>query len=348
MKRLLRSILAISLVLQILLFSVSPISAEGNFSEFQFILREDNYGIIFLSKGRLRILPLIDGAWSADVEPDRFIYHSLGISYAFENATNNPLIILVPSAQTSIGTTYDIYAINQSDSKPRLYTYNISTGDFVIDFVDENLPISGKYGLFGTINSYDASVTPFRFWYNRYPQDLSSMTLDGFVDKFHFTANYDPVYAYSGYPIVGYRFPAENVTVKGSVSNTNIYDFLEMSDVSSEQASQIVNVINNVINAGAGNTVPSGGDELAKVEDKLSDAEQKLEDKSVSLADSVKSEWTANISDTKVFAQSLTTTATEINNLYTTVMTAVPNEIKAVFVSIPLLLFIGWVIGRKD
>ena len=78
----------------------------------------------------------------------------------------------------------------------------------------------------------------------------------------------------------------------------------------------------------------------------LTSAEGVLKDKSSSLKDSVSSELSSNISSAKALVTTLKPASVQINNLYTTVMTALPAEVKAVFIAIPLLLFIGWLIGR--
>lgn len=78
----------------------------------------------------------------------------------------------------------------------------------------------------------------------------------------------------------------------------------------------------------------------------MSSAEAAVRDKSSNLVSSVDSEWSVYQTDAKALATTLKPAATHINNLYATITAELPDEVKALFIAIPILLFIGWLIGR--
>lgn len=78
----------------------------------------------------------------------------------------------------------------------------------------------------------------------------------------------------------------------------------------------------------------------------INSAEGELTGKSSSLMDSVSEEWTANKNTAKTFLTTIQPTAVHVKNFYTTLTTALPDEVKALFAIIPLLLFIGYLLGR--
>lgn len=100
-----------------------------------------------------------------------------------------------------------------------------------------------------------------------------------------------------------------------------------------------------IISAGSGYPVPDGSTLDSSVSS-INSAESALTGKSSSLMDSVSSEWTANKNTAKSFLTTISPTATEIKNVYSILTAAMPDEILALFAIIPLLLFIGYLIGR--
>lgn len=96
---------------------------------------------------------------------------------------------------------------------------------------------------------------------------------------------------------------------------------------------------------GAGNPLPDVKD-IKDQGNAMSSAEAAVRDKSSDLISSVDSEWTGYQTDAKALATTLQPAATQINNLYATITAELPDEVKALFIAIPILLFIGWLIGR--
>ena len=97
---------------------------------------------------------------------------------------------------------------------------------------------------------------------------------------------------------------------------------------------------------GQDNEVPSGGSELKDNSDAMSSAEGAVRDKSSDLRSSVESEWTESKASAKQFVQTMKPAAAAFNTVYLTVTNQLPDEVKALFIALPILFFIGWLIGR--
>lgn len=96
---------------------------------------------------------------------------------------------------------------------------------------------------------------------------------------------------------------------------------------------------------GAGNTLP----DVKDIKDQgaaMSTAEAAVRDKSVDLVASVENDWSAMQSTAKAGVTSLQPAAATVNSAFGLVMDELPDEVKILFVAIPILLFIGWLIGR--
>lgn len=103
--------------------------------------------------------------------------------------------------------------------------------------------------------------------------------------------------------------------------------------------------LDQIVNAGSGYPVPDGTN-LDNSVNSLNSAEGVVKDKSSSLIDSVSSEMSDNILQATVLSNNLKPAVAQINNIYTSFLSVLPSEVKAIFIAIPLLLFIGWLIGR--
>lgn len=78
----------------------------------------------------------------------------------------------------------------------------------------------------------------------------------------------------------------------------------------------------------------------------LSSAEGAVSDKSSSLADSVSSEWSSYKDQAKALVATVKPSAVVFTTTFATVVDAFPDEVKALLVAVPLIIFIGWLIGR--
>lgn len=104
-----------------------------------------------------------------------------------------------------------------------------------------------------------------------------------------------------------------------------------------------------IISAGSGYPVP---DEAASSLDSsvqsMHQAESSIFEKSDQLISSVSDTWTSNKNSVKEFTETLKPAALQMNNLFLVIHNALPNEVKILFIVIPMLLFIGWLLGRVD
>lgn len=100
-----------------------------------------------------------------------------------------------------------------------------------------------------------------------------------------------------------------------------------------------------IISAGSGYPVPDGSTLDSSV-NSLNSAEGVVKDKSSSLINSVSSEMSDNLSQAKALSTTLKPAALQINNIYNSFLSVLPAEVKAVFIAVPLLLFVGWLVGR--
>ena len=105
--------------------------------------------------------------------------------------------------------------------------------------------------------------------------------------------------------------------------------------------------LNQIVNAGSDYPLPDDAAlNLDSGVSSIESAESELTGKSSSLMASVSSEWNANKNTAKNFLTTVQPTAVQVKNFYTTLTTSLPDEVKALFVIIPLLLFIGYLLGR--
>ena len=115
----------------------------------------------------------------------------------------------------------------------------------------------------------------------------------------------------------------------------------------SKLTDEILSDIRDQLHAGDDYTPPSdAASSLDSGVSSINSAEGELTGKSSSLMDSVSEEWTANKNTAKTFLTTIQPTAVQVKNFYTTLTTALPDEVKALFAIIPLLLFIGYLLGR--
>lgn len=301
------------LLLFLLLIGTSvPVSADNFLSNYPYIA-QDSYGIVYLSQSPLSFLSI-----SVSVNSPTLIGIGVKPSTAYES-----FIVLIPRYEND----KTIYEIRYSDYS--------NVGELQIDLpsysISDSISVSNLY-LYGSSLTYGKVFVNLLLYFG-------SVAYNSVVSNYSISANYTPLYQYNGYPSSYYVDPA----------NFKVDPDLSLSDLiggSTFDSQGIIDAINGILNAGQGNSIPQGGGDLAAAEDKLSSAEDAVIGKSESLVSSVASTWSDNITISKNFAQSLTATSVEVNNAITQILESVPGEVKAMFIAIPLLIFIAWIIGR--
>lgn len=139
-------------------------------------------------------------------------------------------------------------------------------------------------------------------------------------------------------------FPYSNGYQAITVANYNISATYDPD--SSNYDELYLQYLTTIINYGSGNSLPSGGSDLGLAQTDLSSAEDALSNKSDSLASSVSNQWTTYKSTTQTFVTDIKPSATAVSTIYTNFVDSLPDEIKALLISIPILIFLGWLIGR--
>lgn len=87
---------------------------------------------------------------------------------------------------------------------------------------------------------------------------------------------------------------------------------------------------------------------LGTAEDQLSNAEDAIQNKSKSLVNKVASQWTANKGVASSFLTTITPATTAVGTVIDNFFDAIPEEIKNAVITIMLIVFIGWLIGRVE
>lgn len=148
------------------------------------------------------------------------------------------------------------------------------------------------------------------------------------------------------FPDTLYVFCCNNISGNGIYLNISITDW-SYSYYYDPNGDDYLKDIRDQLHAGDDYTPPdSAASSLDNSVGGLTSAEGALKDKSSSLMESVDSQMTENVTKAKALVATLKPAAVQINNVYNSFLTVLPDEIKAMFVAIPLLLFVGWLIGR--
>lgn len=127
--------------------------------------------------------------------------------------------------------------------------------------------------------------------------------------------------------------------------NNDIYNELILNQLNS-----ISGQLNDIINAGSDQTesIPTNGDELSSAVNDLDNAEQDLYNKSDSLIENVQSQLDESKNQAVAALPNLTTSALAVTNVYNMIKSTIPDEVKILFVVVPVILFFAYLIGRKD
>lgn len=105
--------------------------------------------------------------------------------------------------------------------------------------------------------------------------------------------------------------------------------------------------LDQIVNAGQGYPVPDqAASDLDHSVGSLSSAEGAVSGQSSSLADSVSRDWGIYKDQAKSLVTAVKPSAVVFATTYSTIVDAFPDEVKALLVAVPLIIFIGWLIGR--
>ena len=139
-------------------------------------------------------------------------------------------------------------------------------------------------------------------------------------------------------------------TISSQVSNviSNIQSTNQKLDSVNSNITQTNDYLYQIQYYGSDYDTPQGGKDLDTAQKKLSESEKALSDKSTTLKEKVESQWSDNKTITNNFVSTITPATAAITNVITDITAVMPDELQALLVAIPMLLFIGWLIGRID
>lgn len=125
--------------------------------------------------------------------------------------------------------------------------------------------------------------------------------------------------------------------------NNDIYNELILN-----QLNTISGQLNDIINSGSDNSssIPSNAPELESTVGNLDRAEQNIYDRSDELLSSVQPQLDYYITQASNNAESFLPVAGFVTNIFTKTKEVLPPYVVILFTVIPLLLFVGWLIGR--
>lgn len=137
----------------------------------------------------------------------------------------------------------------------------------------------------------------------------------------------------------------ENITTTISNQVSNVITEMKSTNSKLDQTNTILNQIQYY---GSDYDVPQGGADLTASQEKLSGAEKAVSDKSTALKDSVSSQWSGNKTTAMNFISTITPATAAVTTVLADITAVMPAELQAALVAIPMILFIGWLIGRLD
>lgn len=323
-KRIIAFLLAVSLSL----IAAVGVSADDGYMDDYTYVAYDSYGLIYLSKYPLAFYPnvLDKNITISNIYTNRII-----VSDHVVDDPTSLVYILKPVVGTDTVTSYQVdFAYNTKD-----LIYYLTDNTFKSNTV--------SYYLYGSSYSYQGFEFSIQLsnTYNKY---------DDLLDTYKVTANYIPYATMrdTNYPTKGFT-QGKNFITDPDLTLDNLIPGGDAKTIIIAISAAIESLTNTIINIGSDyiQFIPTqSASDLDSSVSSIKAAESALTGKSSSLMDSVSDQWTANKTTAKTFLTTIQPTALEIKNVYTTLTAALPDEVKALFAIIPLLLFIGLILGR--
>lgn len=254
-------------------------------------------------------------------------------------------------------TSGSVKQINVGDTIPtNIYNYNVRwslsslapdyTYDIFLDIIFQESVDLDKIGLPRNSDNLFYSIKNFELWY---PDSNSNFwtkvpNVNGSIEKisdkhikFHVFYNYNTFGINYSTIQLSLPFISDSGGIQGiKVMSTGVGCYY---DPGGDTYSQLI------YEYGLGHPLP----DVKDIKDQgaaMSSAEAAVRDKSSDLVASVESDWSAMQSTAKAGVTSLQPAAATVNSAFGLVMDELPDEVKIIFVAIPILLFIGWLIGR--
>lgn len=325
-----KSIRILAVVLCCALIFSFNVSADTILLDKYDYIAEDSFGIIYLSTVPLSVYPVsvLSNAAAAN-NPDRILWNG-------RSNDNFDMLVLIPYI---IGNIVYYTPINIDDNNipymilPYDYTYKVDTAE---DYY--------FYGVSGASNppAYATVSVAISRWYSSY---------NAIIENYKIISNHNISNATSSGNPSNYRIPLNNITIDEDFNiNSALNNDISISELSSIIESVINNQTQTLLQIGNNynqidQNIING---LGSAEDQLSNAEDAIQNKSQSLVNKVASQWTANKGVASSFLTTISPATSAIGTVTDNFFEAIPEEIKNAVITIMLIVFIGWLIGRVE
>lgn len=225
-----------------------------------------------------------------------------------------------------------------------------STGQNIIDFSISNYYKSGNKNniLLITIDTNSVDFNGNGYLYIKLGSNPDISTVDNSIVNIVNDANYqsssDEI---KSSIIISDKLEEVNDNINESINNATDEIVSSIENIDTDTIIQILNQIytyGNTYNQ-IDQTIING---LGSAEDQLSNAEDAIQNKSQSLVNKVSSQWTANKGVASSFLTTISPATTAIGTVTDNFFDAIPGEIKNAVITIMLIVFIGWLIGRVE
>lgn len=302
---------------------------DGYMADYKYIAY-DSYGLIYLSRHPLSFFPAAN-ARSLTTTSYRVPY--IIVSDLDSSDPTDIVYVLKPVVGTQTVESYSVDFFSNSNQ----LSFSVASGSF-----NSSSNVSSIY-LSGSSSAYASGLAPFLITLSSSYTPYSDL-----ISSYKVTANYSPGRYYSsGYPVYG--FGDTNFVLDSSLTLGDLVSGGDADIIISGITAALDSMTNTLVSVGSDyiQFIPTqAASSLDSAVSSIESSESALTGKSSSLMESVASEWTANKNTARTFLATIEPTAVEIKNIYTTLTNAMPDEVLALFAIIPLLLFIGFLIGR--
>lgn len=325
--KIVKRFIAILMAAVLLASAAVSVSAVDYMDDYTYVAY-DSFGLIYLSKHPLAFYPnvLDKNITISNIYTNRII-----VSDHVVDDPTSLVYILKPVVGTDTVTSYQVdFAYNTKD-----LIYYLTDNTFKTNPVN--------YYLYGSSSNYQGFEFSIQLsnTYNKY---------DDLLDTYKVTANYTPYATMRGtnYPTKGFT-QSKNFINDPDLTIDSLIPGGDAKTIIIAISAAIESMTNTIINVGSDyiQFIPTqAASDLESSVSSITSAEGVLKDKSSSLSDSVSDQMSDNVTKAKALVTTLEPAAAQITNVYNSFLTVLPDEIKAMFIAIPLLLFIGWLIGR--
>lgn len=334
-RSLIKRLIAVLLAVSLSLIAAVGVSADDGYMDDYTYVAYDSFGLIYFSRHPLSFFP---AANARSLTTSSYKVPYILVSDADKSDPTDIVYVLKPIVGTQ---TVDSFQVDFFSNSKQL-SFSVSSGSFNSSSSVSNICLSGSS------SNYTSGLAPFIITLGS-----SNTSYSDVVSSYKVTANYAPYRHYydssgnSGYPTYG--FGDNNFILNSDLKLGDLISGGDAKTIIIAISAAIDSMTNTIINTGSDyiQFIPTqAASDLESSVSSITSAEGVLKDKSSSLSDSVSDQMSDNVNKAKALVTTLKPAAAQITNVYNSFLTVLPDEIKAMFIAIPLLLFIGWLIGR--